>query len=94
MPPRPPTPQYDRRPPPHPLRLSLLPAHIRLHAHARTHRDTCTPQISYVTRLITPDDYNAAVTSSPSSCPLVQAGDLRSGRQVCHWAVAAPLLKL
>ena len=51
-------------------------------------------QISYVTRLITPDDYNAAVTSSPSSCPLVLAGDLRSGRQVCHRAAAAPPLKL
>ncbi len=68
-----------------------IPLNTRLHVlYARTHRDTRTPQISYVTRLITPDDYNTAVMSSPSSCPLVLAGDLRSGRQVKALTAAVP----
>jgi hypothetical protein len=39
-------------------------------------------QVSYVSRAITPEEYNAAVARAPGACPLFAAGDLRSGRQV------------
>jgi hypothetical protein len=39
-------------------------------------------QVSYVTRVIDPAEYDAAVMGNPSACPLYLAGDLRSGRQV------------
>ncbi len=38
--------------------------------------------MSYVSRAITAEEYNAAVARSPGECPLFTAGDLRSGRQV------------
>ncbi len=38
--------------------------------------------MSYVSRVITPEEYNAAVARAPGDCPLFAAGDLRSGRQV------------
>ncbi len=39
-------------------------------------------QVSYVSRAITAEEYNAAIAQTPESCPLFSAGDLRSGRQV------------
>jgi hypothetical protein len=39
-------------------------------------------QVSYVSRAITAEEYNAAVIRTPGDCPLFAAGDLRSGRQV------------
>ena len=39
-------------------------------------------QVSYASRVIGVDDYNAAVMLAPGSCPLLAAGDLRSGAQV------------
>ena len=39
-------------------------------------------QVSYVSRAITAEEYNAAVARAPADCPLFAAGDLRSGRQV------------
>ena len=44
-------------------------------------------QITFVTRVIDAEQYNAAVFEHPEHCPLIAAGDLRSGRQ----ALAAPL---
>ncbi len=41
-------------------------------------------QVSYVSRAITAEEYNAAVARAPGDCPLFAAGDLRSGRQVCE----------
>ena len=38
--------------------------------------------MSYASRVIGVDDYNAAVMLAPGSCPLLAAGDLRSGAQV------------
>ena len=45
-------------------------------------------QITFVTRVIDAEQYNAAVFEHPEHCPLIAAGDLRSGRQ----APAAPLV--
>ena len=39
-------------------------------------------QVSYHCRLITPDEYDAAVLTAPRACPLFAMGDLRSGRQL------------
>ena len=38
-------------------------------------------QVSYATRVISVDEYDAAVMREPGACPLIAAGDLRSGRQ-------------
>ena len=38
-------------------------------------------QVSYATRIISVDEYDAAVMREPENCPLIAAGDLRSGRQ-------------
>ena len=45
-------------------------------------------QVTFVTRVIDADQYNAAVVDYPEHCPLIAAGDLRSGRQ------APPLFSL
>jgi hypothetical protein len=50
------------------------------HTHTRTHARTA--QMSSVTWVIDPADYDAAVAHAPAACPLFAAGDLRSGRQV------------
>jgi hypothetical protein len=39
-------------------------------------------QAAFVSRVIDAEAYNAAVLRSPDHCPLLMAGDLRSGRQV------------
>jgi hypothetical protein len=38
--------------------------------------------VSCATRVVGPEEYDAAVMCSPDRCPLFAAGDLRSGRQV------------
>ena len=55
-----------------------LPDQLTQPAGARLRR-----QVSYVSRAITAEEYNAAVARAPGDCPLFAAGDLRSGRQVC-----------
>jgi hypothetical protein len=39
-------------------------------------------QVSYASRVVGVEDYNAAAMHAPGSCPLLAAGDLRSGGQV------------
>ena len=40
------------------------------------------PQVSHATRVIAADEYDAAAMGNRGACPLLAAGDLRSGRQV------------
>ncbi len=39
-------------------------------------------QVSYATRVVGVEDYNAVAMHAPGSCPLLAAGDLLSGGQV------------
>ncbi len=39
-------------------------------------------QVSLLSRAITAEEYNAAAARAPEECPLLAAGDLRTGRQV------------
>ena len=39
-------------------------------------------QLRYYARVITPEEYDAAVHSTPHLCPLLLAGDWRTGRQL------------
>ena len=42
----------------------------------------CFLQLRHITRVITPEEYDAAVHSTPHLCPLLLAGDWRTGRQL------------
>ena len=66
------------------LSLALVPVQGRGTALRKTHNAAAaraTVQVSYATRVIGVDEYDAAVMREPDSCPLLAAGDLRSGRQ-------------
>ncbi len=39
-------------------------------------------QTKNVTRIVTPDEYDAAVRRDPALCPLYALGDRRSGREL------------
>ena len=38
-------------------------------------------QVTFVSRVVDADEYDAAAAARPHDCPLLAAGDLRSGRQ-------------
>ncbi len=55
------------------------------------------PQVRFLTRVVTPDEYDAATRRSPAACPLFALGDTRTGRQLLRDAAAdaaAPLAAL
>ncbi len=39
-------------------------------------------QVRYLTRIVTPDDYDTAVHLQPETCPMHYMGDRRTGRQL------------
>jgi hypothetical protein len=39
-------------------------------------------QVRYLTRIVTPDDYDMAVRLRPETCPMYYMGDRRTGRQL------------
>ena len=39
-------------------------------------------QVRYLTRVVTPDDYDTAVSLQPETCPMHYMGDRRTGRQL------------
>ena len=39
-------------------------------------------QVRFLTRIVTPDDYDAAARLRPETCPMYYMGDRRTGRQL------------
>ena len=52
---------------------------MNTHAYARDR----LPQVRYLTRTLTAEEYDEAVRSQPETCPMHYMGDRRTGRQVC-----------
>jgi hypothetical protein len=44
--------------------------------------------VRYLTRVVTPEDYDAAARLQPETCPLYYMGDRRSGHQLLADAIA------
>ncbi len=60
-------------------RQSASWASALLHRHSNAGAGV---QVRYLTRIVTPEDYDAAARLRPETCPMYYMGDRRSGRQV------------